>query len=235
MASNIEGTSQMIKPGFQSCRPRMRFMKPPKAFHFRIPEPEPEPEECDLMDKDELYAHGYKPIALSCSEIKPCSPCEASSSTEGSCALHSVCGSCSTPSLDDDDDEGESHELDEINSPQSDDSGSSIYSPSHFDSNLCLRMAREPAMNTCGHLFCANTIIIKTLPLMLFEIGMFNAIPHLPGSVVAASSLTSGKQLAATLQHSQAYRLSVVVCAIALMFSTLCSKPPGLLRRRSDR
>lgn len=139
-------------------------MKPPKAFHFRILEPELEPEECDLMDKDELYAYGYKPIALSCSEIKPCSPCEASSSTEGSCALHSVCGSCSTPSLDDDDDEGESHELDEINSPQSDDSGSSIYSPSHFDSNLCLRMAREPAMNSCGHLFWANTIIIKTLP-----------------------------------------------------------------------
>ncbi|XP_021828364.1 peroxisome biogenesis factor 10-like [Prunus avium] len=105
------------------------------------------------MDEDELYAYGYKPVALSCSEIKPCSPCKASSSTEGSCAFHSVCGSNSTPSRDDDD-EGESHELDEINSPKSD-SGPSISSPSYFDCNLCLRMAREPAMNSCGHLFCA--------------------------------------------------------------------------------
>ncbi|KAL6289874.1 hypothetical protein ACE6H2_007384 [Prunus campanulata] len=137
MASNIEGTPQMIKPGFQSCRPRMRVMKHPQAFHFRIPEAEPKPEECDLMDEDELYAYGYKPVALSCSEIKPCSPCEAFSSTEGSSALHSICGSHSTPSLDDEHDEGESHELDEINSPQSH-SGPPISSPSYFDCNLCL-------------------------------------------------------------------------------------------------
>ncbi|CAB4299940.1 unnamed protein product [Prunus armeniaca] len=113
MASNIEGMLQMIKPGFQTRKPRMRVMKHPQAFQFRIPEPEPE--ECDLMDEDELYAYSYEPVALSCSEIKPCSPCVASSSTEGSSALHSVCA----PSLDDEDDEGESHELDEINSPQS--------------------------------------------------------------------------------------------------------------------
>ncbi|CAL9006610.1 unnamed protein product [Prunus brigantina] len=104
MASNIEGTLQMIKPGFQTRKPRMRVMKHPQAFQFRIPEPEPE--ECDLMDEDELYAYSLEPVAL---------PCEASSYTEGSSALHSVCA----PSLDDEDDEGESHELDEINSPQS--------------------------------------------------------------------------------------------------------------------
>ncbi|BFG21616.1 hypothetical protein CerSpe_078900 [Prunus speciosa] len=178
MASNKES---MIKRGFQSNKPRMRVMKRPEIFHFRIPEPE----EYDLMDEDES-ASGFE----SCSEVKLCSPCDASSSPmEGSntgpqydafesdsSALQSIRGSSSTHKNDDsssthhqdDDDEQESQELDEINSPQSE-FGPSYSSPSYatspeplspprcasyFDCNLCLKMAREPAVNSCGHLFC---------------------------------------------------------------------------------
>ncbi|KAI5345070.1 hypothetical protein L3X38_012947 [Prunus dulcis] len=175
MASINESMPQVIKVGFQSRKPRMRVMKPPQVFHFRIPEAEPK--ECDLMDEEELSAYGYKPVALSCSEIKPCSPCEASSSMEGSnnggdpfesdsFAVHSVGGSCSTSPPDawssthhdDDDDEQESHELGASFCHASPESSSPPRLAFYFDCKLCLKMAREPVVTPCGHLFCGDCL-----------------------------------------------------------------------------
>ncbi|CAL9006607.1 unnamed protein product, partial [Prunus brigantina] len=58
----------------------------------------------------------------------------------------------------DDDDEQESHELEASLCPASPEPWSPQRHAFYFDCKLCLKMAREPVVTSCGHLYCGDCL-----------------------------------------------------------------------------
>ncbi|BFG21576.1 hypothetical protein CerSpe_078500 [Prunus speciosa] len=58
----------------------------------------------------------------------------------------------------DDDDEQESHELEASFCPASPQPWSPPRHAFYFDCKLCLKMAREPVVTSCGHLYCGDCL-----------------------------------------------------------------------------
>ncbi|CAB4289348.1 unnamed protein product [Prunus armeniaca] len=128
----------------ETRKPRMRVMMPREVFHFTMPKPE----EYEHMDEDVI---------------------SESDDDFSSSSVHSIRDSCVTYETEHDHEiygpqsdnlssthhQDHDHEYDEIHGPEP-------LSPprcaAHFDCKLCSKMATEPVVTPCGHLYCRDCL-----------------------------------------------------------------------------
>ncbi|CAL9020345.1 unnamed protein product [Prunus brigantina] len=123
----------------------MRVMMPREVFHFTIPKPE----EYEHMDEEDVFSESDDDF--SCSSVH--SMCDSSVTYETE-HDHEIYGPRSD-NLRSTHHQDHDHEHDEIYGPEP-------LSPprcaAYFDCKLCLKMATEPVVTPCGHLYCGDCL-----------------------------------------------------------------------------